>query len=200
MTESIRSRRHFLTGATGVIGASLVSAHWPSVVAAHSHATDMASAQQPSVPEFFTAEEARVVEAITAQVIPTDDTPGAREAGAVHFIDRSLRTWATSSADAFRAGLGEFNARFATMHAGGGFHSASSQAQIAFLEQVDATPFFETIRFLTLLGMFALPSYGGNSGGAGWKLMGFEDLHAFSPPFGYYDRDYPGFEMPKAES
>ncbi len=27
----------------------------------------------------------------------------------------------------------------------------------------------------------------------GWKLLGFEDLHAFQPPFGHYDRDYPGF-------
>jgi hypothetical protein len=27
----------------------------------------------------------------------------------------------------------------------------------------------------------------------GWKLIGFEDRHVFEPPFGYYDRDYPGF-------
>ena len=46
---------------------------------------------------------------------------------------------------------------------------------------------------LTLLGMFSLPSYGGNRGGVGWKLIGFEDAHVFQSPFGYYDRDYPGF-------
>jgi hypothetical protein len=28
---------------------------------------------------------------------------------------------------------------------------------------------------------------------AGWKLVGFTDMHAFVPPFGHYDRDYPGF-------
>ena len=44
-----------------------------------------------------------------------------------------------------------------------------------------------------LLGMFTLPAYGGNRAGVGWKLIGFEDTHAFYPPFGYYDRDYPGF-------
>jgi hypothetical protein len=27
----------------------------------------------------------------------------------------------------------------------------------------------------------------------GWKLMGFEDQHIFTPPFGDYDRDYAGF-------
>jgi hypothetical protein len=41
--------------------------------------------------------------------------------------------------------------------------------------------------------MFSLPSYGGNRGGVGWKLIGFEDAHVFQAPFGYYDRDYPGF-------
>jgi hypothetical protein len=41
--------------------------------------------------------------------------------------------------------------------------------------------------------MFSLPAYGGNRDGVGWKLIGFEDEHVFHPPFGYYDRDYPGF-------
>ena len=27
------------------------------------------------------------------------------------------------------------------------------------------------------------------------SLLGFEDQHLFSPPFGYYDRDYPGFAI-----
>jgi hypothetical protein len=51
---------------------------------------------------------------------------------------------------------------------------------------------------LTVIGMFTMPAYGGNRGGAGWKLLGFEDSHAFHPPFGYYDRDYPGF-VPEGE-
>ncbi len=61
------------------------------------------------------------------------------------------------------------------------------RAQIAFLKTVDQTPFFETTRMLTVLGMFTSPKYGGNYQGAGWKLMGFVDQHAFTPPFGYYD-------------
>jgi hypothetical protein len=48
---------------------------------------------------------------------------------------------------------------------------------------------------LTLVGMFALPKYGGNRDGVGWKLLGFQDQHIFEPPFGYYDRDYPGFKI-----
>jgi len=76
------------------------------------------------------------------------------------------------------------------------FASLSSDQQIAYLKGIDKTPFFNTTRLLTLLGMFSLPSYGGNRDSVGWKLIGFEDAHVFQPPFGYYDRDYPGFVIP----
>ena len=33
-------------------------------------------------------------------------------------------------------------------------------------------------------------------GGAAF-VSEFDDVHAFTPPFGYYDRDYPGFEAAK---
>ena len=48
--------------------------------------------------------------------------------------------------------------------------------------------------------MFSLPEYGGNRDGVGWKLLGFEDQHVFQPPFGYYDRDYPGFVIDPART
>jgi hypothetical protein len=52
---------------------------------------------------------------------------------------------------------------------------------------------------LTVAGLLALPSYGGNENRSGWKLVGFVDQHVWSPPFGHYDKDYPGFEpYPKA--
>jgi len=85
------------------------------------------------------------------------DTPGAREAGALHFIDRSLHTWAASIAD--RSGSGcAISRRNSPGHPHLTFAAADSQTQVAYLTQVDGTEFFRTIRFLTLLGMFALPS------------------------------------------
>jgi Gluconate 2-dehydrogenase subunit 3 len=65
--------------------------------------------------------------------------------------------------------------------------------------QVERTPFFERVRLLTLLGMFALPKYGGNRDHVGWQLIGFPDQHIFQPPFGYYDREYPGFSIQVVE-
>ena len=81
----------------------------------------------------------------------------------------------------------------------GSFAALSNEQQIEFLKQVDRTPFFERVRLLTLVGMFAMPKYGGNRDGVGWKLLGFQDQHIFTPPFGYYDRDYPGFKIAVVE-
>jgi hypothetical protein len=65
------------------------------------------------------------------------------------------------------------------------------------LQQVDRTPFFGSLQQLTVLGALTMPQYGGNRDGLGWQLIGFTDQHAFAPPFGYYDRDYPGFSSPE---
>jgi gluconate 2-dehydrogenase gamma chain len=143
---------------------------------------------------WLSASEAADVEAVAAQIIPTDDSPGAREAGVVYFIDRALATFLSQLAGDYRAQLTAFQAARRERHpSAGSFASLTSEQQIAYLKTVDQTPFFTTTRLLTLLGMFSLPSYGGNRDGVGWKLVGVEDAHLFRPPFGYHDRDYPGF-------
>ncbi len=47
------------------------------------------TAEQP-VPLFFTPYQRRIVEAAMARIIPTDEHPGAREAGTIEFLDRYL--------------------------------------------------------------------------------------------------------------
>jgi len=42
-------------------------------------------------PLFFTAPEYAMIERLTDIIIPTDNTPGAREAGASEFIDLKTR-------------------------------------------------------------------------------------------------------------
>jgi hypothetical protein len=146
---------------------------------------------------FLTAGEAADLEAVAAQIIPTDDSPGAREAGVVYFIDRALATFLSQLAGDYRTQLGAFQAAVRQRHpSAGSFAALTSEQQIEYLKTVDETPFFSTTRLLTLLGMFSQPQYGGNRNEVGWKLIGFEDAHVFRPPFGYYDRDYPGFVIP----
>ena len=90
------SRRRFLSHAGRGITAVWAAAHWPQMLAAATHARQ-AAAQSPGAYkfEFFTPEQAVEVEAIAARIIPTDDTPGAREAGVIYFIDRALVTFAS---------------------------------------------------------------------------------------------------------
>lgn len=196
MNIESRSRRRFLTDMGGSLGAGWVAVHWPAIAAAHAHAATSAGGPVSSTLDFLSEDDARDVDAIAAQIIPTDDTPGARESGAVFFIDRSLNTWASAAAAPFRSGLAQFQARFGAAHPATPFATAPADVQFAFLTQVEQSEFFRQVRFLTLLGLFASPRYGGNRGGIGWQLIGFDDSHAFSPPFGHYDRDYPGFALP----
>ena len=71
------------------------------------------------------------------------------------------------------------------------FAALSSERQIEFLHSVDQHAVLRTgAAAHGSCGLFSSPSYGGNRGGIGWKLLGFEDQHIFEPPFGYYDRGY----------
>jgi hypothetical protein len=38
--------------------------------------------------------------------------------------------------------------------------------------------------------MFSLPEYGGNKDELGWQLIGFEDRHVWTQPYGFYDADH----------
>jgi len=195
MENAAGTRRDFLCGAGSALGVTWIAAHWPAIAAAHTHAAAAVAGAGLTTLAFFADADARDVDAIAAQIIPTDDAPGAREAGALYFIDRSLHTWLASGGDRFRTGLREFQNHFAATHAGA-FAAATDTTQHAYLTSIEESEFFQTVRALTLIGLFALPQYGGNRDGMGWRLIGFEDRGKFAPPFGYYDRDYPGFKPP----
>jgi hypothetical protein len=54
--------------------------------------------------------------------------------------------------------------------------------------------FLQIIWYDTLCGFLIDPEGGGNRDFAGWKVIGRDPAHSFSPPFGYYDKDYPGWQ------
>src|SRR5215469_3267513 len=101
------SRRLFLLHSISGISAAWVVTNWPAALAAAQHARNSAQSALPPRFEFFTQELATEVEAITARIIPTDQTPGAREAGVVYFIDRALTTFAKDDQKTYREGLPE---------------------------------------------------------------------------------------------
>lgn len=191
--QSGNSRRSFLLGGGAAFSGVWIASQWPAIAAAAHHAEKMPGDISPAHFELLTAADASDVEAICAQIVPSGSTPGAREAHAVYFIDKSLSSYFAAMAPDYRRGLAEFQARFRAVDAQKAFAAADANTQEAFLKTVDRTPFFETTRFLTVLGMFSSSKYGGNYQGSGWKLLGFVDQHAFAPPFGYYDAQYEGF-------
>jgi gluconate 2-dehydrogenase gamma chain len=189
VNEHSASRRSALRGLGFLLGAGAVSLDWPAMARA---AHDAHAAAQSPGPKTFTllaAGDAADIEALTSRIVPSDDTPGARETGAVYFIDRALASFFAHWREGFMNGLREFQAACRVAHPEAPFSALNEEQQIAFLHTADRTPFFDQARTLTLCAMFSSPKYGGNRDGLGWKLLGFEDQHVFEPPFGYYDRD-----------
>ena len=185
------SRRELLEAGLGIAAVLTLSRS----AAALAVATD---AQRSTEWRFFSASEVRTVDAIVAQIIPTDETPGAREMGVARFIDHGLAGFLAPLATPFRAGLADFEAQYRSRNPHDPeFATLPPARQIEWLQHVDHTPFFESLRQLTVLGALSMPQYGGNRDGLGWQLIGFADRHAFTPPFGYYDREYPGFGAPE---
>lgn len=191
MNDQEISRRLFLIQSGAGTGSAWLLLHSTEILAAQEHAHRAAQSAAPVKFEFFTPEQAAEVEAIAAQIIPTDDTPGAREASVIHFIDRALAIFAVEERAVVLKGLKELPSkvknRFKTTKR---FSELSSDEQIQLLKTIENSQFFETLRTMTVIGMFANPEYGGNYDQIGWKLIGFEDQFLFKPPFGFYDRDY----------
>lgn len=92
MENSEFSRRSFLRAVTGALGVSWFALDWSSIAEA-AHDAHLAGKSPGAAAAFLTHREAADVEAICAQIIPSDATPGAREAGVVFFIDRALATF-----------------------------------------------------------------------------------------------------------
>ncbi len=182
------SRRDFVQAAAALwLGAALACRRTIDPETS-THAPPPDAPAPPRILGVLTEEQAADVEAITARIFPTDETPGAREAGVVWFIDGSLSGFQREQQEFYRQGLADLDATVQKAHPGRGrFAALSGDEQDAILRGMEDTPFFGAIRFATIAGMFALPRYGGNADFLGWQMIGQENVHEFTPPFGWYD-------------
>jgi gluconate 2-dehydrogenase gamma chain len=176
------TRRGFLRAAGS---AAWLATSWPAVLAAAEQAA--AARDAGAAFETLAPDDAADLAAIAAQIFPTDATPGANEAGVVYFMDSALRSFMAGAREPVVAGLRALNVRAAAVQPGARFAQLPAAEQARMLQAQEASPFFGTVRFMTVAGMFALPVYGGNRDHAGWAMLGFEHQMAWRPPFGHYD-------------
>ena len=124
---------------------------------------------------FFKDREARTLEAILERLIPDDGSPGARDAGVIHYIDRQLTTHFRRHRKTYRDGL-----RLADHLAGGSLAAAPLERQekvVRELERNPATqPFFDLMLAHAMQGFYGNPRHGGNREFASWRMLGISPL------------------------
>jgi gluconate 2-dehydrogenase gamma chain len=140
----------------------------------------------------FTALEADTLEAVLERLVPTDSTgPGAKEAQVSRYIDRALAGPLRDLAPVYQVNLEALDA-YAQSSRGAAFAALAPSVQDAVLQEVeagkatgfspDSATFFQILLGNAMEGMFGDPYHGGNSGFAGWNLIGFAGIKLFTPP------------------
>ena len=179
------------------LNAAWVTANYPAILAAQDYVRKATQAGGLPKLTFFNDAQAAEIEAITAQIIPSDETPGAREAHCLYFIDQALSTFAKNNQQAYTQGLQDLQAKTQQLYPNTSkFSTLTSEQQIKILAEIEKTPFFNLVRRHTIIGFFARPVHGGNYDKIGWKLIGYDDSLNHKAPFGYYDAQAIG--RPKA--
>ena len=185
--ELLRRASVAAAAAAAGTGQALASPETAIGVATGETGQSTAEPSRREVYEHFTADEAELLEAIADHLIPADENgPGAIEARAVHYIDRSLGGSQEQSRDAYRSGLAAFE-RYCRSSRGAPFVELPRTDRISALIDVEtgaatgagvgfigsSAAFFGMVRSHVLHGTFGDPYYGGNANFVGWKLLGY---------------------------
>jgi len=181
------SRRNLLKS-VGIVGAAAMGTGTASNVIAQ----DSPEANSTSSPiarealEVLTAAEAETLEAICDCLIPSDENgPGAYEARAVHYIDRSLASHNKGARENYMVSLEAIN-NYSKKTRGKPFAQLIKDLQNSILlgVQTNKVPgcapsgsgFFNMVRSHTIDGTFCDPYYGGNQNFVGWDMIRYPGI------------------------
>src|SRR5438034_1458526 len=151
MPDDTVSRRTLLRSslALGLLGAEQLEALQHAHRAAQSGAARL---------EYLDPRTAAEIEAIASAIIPSNEKPGAKEAGVIFFIDRALATFDRDKRELYRTGLAQAQEKRTSIFPGTASIAALTNDQlIALLTSIEKTEFFETIRTDTVIGFLAAP-------------------------------------------
>ena len=153
------------------IGIAAVASHFPGFVNwayadAHDHAGNEPAPTRPQTyaPQFFSTEEFARIERLTELIIPSDETPGAREAGVAEFVDFMV-AHDTEQQQPMRAGLAWLGAE-SSHRFDHPFLELSEAQQVSLLEPLayrakyregEEVPreFFRRLKELTAMGFYS---------------------------------------------
>ena len=152
-----------------ILGAAAIASHFPGFVKwayanEHEHTTPATRASASYLPQYFNAQEYALVEKLTELIIPSDETPGAREAGVAEFVDFMV-AHDDEQQGPLRSGLAWLNAHAAGIH-GQPFLGITAQQQQSLLEPLAyqskhrageeaGREFFRRIRELSIMGFYS---------------------------------------------
>jgi gluconate 2-dehydrogenase gamma chain len=135
---------------------------------------------------FFTDAEAKVIDAVAEQIIPSDDWPGGREAGVTNFIDKQLVGPYKRFQHAYRKGIAAIQetceARFQKK-----FEDLAWDDQTVFLLTLEAgnmkdsiweggfdQEFFNMIRNHSMQAYYGSSRHGGNKNYVSFKMLNLD--------------------------
>ena len=188
MKQRQMSRRAFLNAGGDAAKGSCIILTMPMILTACGQANDARTSNNDF--QLLSEEEVLEYSAISARIIPSNGTPGATEAGVIYFIDSVVADNREVEHQILKDGLATLQSEGAAQFGVASFYLLKDEQQDQLLRQIESSEFFNTIRFLTVAGMFSSPEYGGNRDKVGFELLGFTDQHAWQPPFGFYDADF----------
>ncbi len=144
--------------------------------------------KQKSRFRFFTPDEAFCIIAFCEQIIPKGESPGATDAGVIHYIDRQLSGVFHYDQETYRNGIKNLQA-WCNLKYGKTFGSLVPEDQIKIMlmlqsNQLNETEwpgnkpadFFNLVRAHTMQGFYGSPIHGGNK-----DYMSFEMLRIDYP-------------------
>ena len=183
------SRRTFLATTAASLGMMYLGGLTPEILAqAHQHAKTAPLNLDGQPFKFFTPQQASDYEAFASQIFPTDDTPGAKEANVVHFVDFALTEIEPQYKQDFAKALVALNDAAKKVNPqAASFAALTSAQQIEAMKAIEKTGDFGMMRYYTIVGFFGDPADGGNKDKVGWKLINFPVDFYYAPPFGWYD-------------
>jgi len=177
------TRRRFLQTASALSGTVLARLSASSVLAITGAACT--ARNDDAAFTVLTDAEAADIAAIAARILPTTDTPGATEAGVIHFFDKAFDAEMSDRLEDARKGLETLNAAIASDRKFTDLSAAEQDEQLLAIEDGE---FFKLMHEMTIYGFFAMSEYGGNRDHVGWELIGFKGHNGgWQYPFGYYD-------------